>query len=89
MVEKNVDDAFSCYNNIRECISGLNEILNINFQENNIYRQVGMDNLKALHDNLADLLKHTCTPREVRIKLREIEFDEREAEKEFPFKLML
>ena len=89
MVEKNVDDAFSCYNNIRECISGLNEILNINFQENNIYRQVGMDNLKALHDNLVDLLKHTCTPREVRIKLREIEFDEREAEKEFPFKLML
>ena len=89
MVEKNVDDAFSCYNNIRECISGLNEILNINFQENNIYRQVGMDNLKALYDNLVDLLKHTCTPREVRIKLREIEFDEREAEKEFPFKLML
>ncbi len=89
MVEKNVDDAFSCYNNIRECISGLNEILNINFQENNIYRQVGMDNLKALHDNLVDLLKHTCTPREVRIKLREIEFDEREAEKVFPFKLML
>ena len=83
------DDAFSCYNNIRECISGLSEILNINFQENNIYRQVGMDNLKALHENIVEILKHKSAPREVRIRLREIEFDEREAEKEFPFEVML
>jgi len=90
--QKNVDnddDAFSCYNNIRECISGLSEILNINFQENNIFRQVGMDNLKTLHENLVEILKQTSAPREVRIRLREIEFDEREAEKEFPFKVIM
>ncbi len=87
--QKNVDDAFSCYNNIRECISGLSEILNINFQENNIYRQIGIDNLKNLHENVVEILKHTSAPREVRIKLREIEYDEREAEKEFPFEVML
>lgn len=90
--QKNVDDdddAFSCYDKIRECISGLNDIFNINFQENNIFRQVGMDNLKYLHDNIVEILKQTSTPREVRIKLREIEFDEREAEKAFPFEVML
>ena len=86
--QKNIDDVFSCYNDIRECISGLNEILNINFQENDIYRQVGMDNLKALHDNIVNILKNTSAPREVRIKLREIEFNEREAEKKFPFKVI-
>jgi hypothetical protein len=88
--EKKIDDdVFSCYNNIRECISGLSEILNINFQENNIYRQVGMDNLKVLHENIVQILKQSSTPREVRIRLRELEFDEREAEKDFPFKIML
>ncbi|MFX1338131.1 MAG: hypothetical protein ACFFDK_05950 [Promethearchaeota archaeon] len=87
--QKNVDEMFSCYDNIRECISGLTEILNINFQENNIYRQMGIDNLKNLHDNVIDLLKHICSPREVRIRLREIEYDEKEAEKDFPFKLMM
>jgi len=88
--QKNVDDdAFSCYFEARECILGLSEILNINFQENNIFRQVGMDNLKTLHENIVELLRHTCSPREVRIKLREIEFDEREAEKAFPFEVML
>ncbi len=86
--QKNIDDVFSCYNNIRECISGLSEILNINFQENDIYRQIGMDNLKAMHNNIVNILKQTNAPREVRIKLREIEFDEREAEKDFPFKVM-
>lgn len=87
--KKNVDDVFDCYNNIRECISGLSEILNINFQENNIYRQMGIDNLKNLHDNVVEILKQTGVPREVRIRLREIEYDEREAEKDFPFKVLL
>jgi len=87
--QKNADNVFTCYDNIRECISGLSEILNINFQESNIYRQVGMDNLKALHENIVEILKEAITPREVRIRLRELEFDEREAKKEFPFKIML
>jgi len=48
-----------------------------------------LDNLKALHENIVEILKQTSAPREVRIKLREIEFDGREAEKAFPFKVML
>ncbi|MFX0073240.1 MAG: hypothetical protein ACFFAO_19345 [Candidatus Hermodarchaeota archaeon] len=81
-------DTYENYHKIREAISGLNEILKINFQEKDIYFQTGMDNLEALHTNIIEILKKTSTPRQVRIKLREIEYDEKEAKKEFPFKLM-
>ena len=82
------EEIFENYNEIREAISGLSEILNINFQEKNIYYQAGMDNLEALHDNIIEILKKSLTPRQVRIHLREIEYDEAEAKKPFPFKLM-
>ena len=88
MNEKNIDEAFENYHKIRECISGLNEIFDINFLDNNIYHQMGMDNLKALHDNIIELMKHTYTPREVRIRIREIEYDDKEAKKSFPFKVL-
>ena len=39
---------------------------------------------KALHDNIIEVLTSSFTPREIRIKLRELEFDEKEAEKIFP-----
>ena len=67
------------YENIRESIRGLEEILKINFLENNIYYNLAMDNLKSVHENVLSLLKHTYSPREVRIKLREIEYEELEA----------
>ena len=88
MNEYDKDEAFEKYYQIREAISGLSEILNINFLEKNIYHQAGMDNLKALHETILELLKEKYSPREVRIMLREIEFDEREAKKEFPFKFL-
>ena len=43
-----------------------------------------VDNLKALHDNVLEVLKASFTPREIRIRLREVEYDEKEAEKVFP-----
>lgn len=82
-------DTYENYDKIREAISGLSEILKINFQEKDIYFQTGMDNLEALHNNVIEILEKTSTPRQVRIKLREIEYDEKEAEKNFPFKLMM
>ncbi|TFG29236.1 MAG: hypothetical protein EU532_03550 [Promethearchaeota archaeon] len=88
MNEKHIDEAFENYNNIRECISGLKEILDINLLENNIYHKLGMDNLKALHDNIIELMNYTYSPRKVRIRIREIEYDEKEAKKMFPFKLL-
>ena len=78
---QNLDEVFdNSYMKIRECLKGLEEILNINFLERNIYRQLAQENLDALHSNIIDLLKHTYSPREVRIKIREIEYDELEAQ---------
>ena len=71
------------YIKIMESLTGLKEIFDICFLERNIYRQMGMDNLKALHDNIIEMLKHTYSPREVRIKLREIEYDGLEAPNSF------
>ncbi len=70
---KNIDQAFEVYEKIRESLYGLNEILKINFNENDFYFQAGMDNLEALNENIVEILKSTYTPREVRIKMREIE----------------
>jgi hypothetical protein len=82
--EKKMEDAMEKYRNIRECLTGLYEIININFSEQNIYYQVAMDNLINLNNEILDLLRDSHTPREVRIRLREIEFDEKEAEEVFP-----
>ncbi len=71
------------YIKIMESLTGLKEIFDICFFERNIYKQMGMDNLKALHDNVIELLKHTYSPREVRIKLRELEYDGLEAPNSF------
>ncbi|MFX1257766.1 MAG: hypothetical protein ACFFAN_07905 [Promethearchaeota archaeon] len=79
--KKNIENIIEYYKRIRESLSGLSEILKINFQKNNIYYQLGIDNLKALNENILELLKHSYSPREVRIKLRELEFDEFEAKK--------
>ena len=72
--EKSIENAMKFYENIKESLQGISEILNITLHENDFYHQAGNDNLKALNDNVLDLLKHFFTPREVRIKVREIEF---------------
>jgi hypothetical protein len=82
--EEKLDGIMENYKAIRECLAGLSDVLNINFNENDIFRQIGMDNLKALHKNVLTILKKTTTPRQVRIRLRNIEFDEKEAEEVFP-----
>ena len=82
--EEKLDGIMENYKAIRECLTGLSDVLNINFNENDIFRQIGMDNLKALHKNVLAVLKKTTTPRQVRIRLRNIEFDEKEAEEVFP-----
>ena len=82
--EEKLDGIMENYKTIRECLTGLSDILIINFNEKDIFRQAGMDNLKALHTNVLAVLRKSYTPREVRIRLREIEFDEKEAEQVFP-----
>ena len=73
---KNIENAFEIYDNVREALSGLKTILKINFNEKNFYYQAGMDNIQALNDLIIDLLKNSYSPREVRMKLREIEYED-------------
>ena len=81
---KNMEEAFDeYYGKIRESIKGINEIIKINFLENNIYHKLSMDNLNALNDNMIELLKHVYSPRLVRMKLREIQYDEQEAQETY------
>jgi len=83
-VDEKLDDVMSYYKNIREALIGLTDIVNLNFREKDFYHQAAIDNLKALHDNIVEVLKASFTPREIRMRLRELEFDEKEAEKVFP-----
>jgi len=82
--EEKLDDVLASYKNIREALSGLSEIITINFNEKDFYHAAAVDNLKALHDNVLEILKASFTPREIRMRLREVEYDEKEAEKVFP-----
>ena len=82
--DEKLDDVMSYYTNIRESLTGLTDIVNLNFREKDFYYQAAVDNLKVLHDNIVEVLKASFTPREIRIRLRELEFDEKEAEKVFP-----
>jgi len=82
--ERNIDEEFDkIYFKIKESLTGLKEIFDINFLERNFYRQAGMDNIEAIHNNVIELLKHKYSPRKVRMKLREIEYDELEAQNAF------
>jgi len=82
--EEKLDDVMANYQNIREALAGLSEIVNINFNEKDFYHAAAVDNLKALHDNVVDILKTSFTPREIRMRVREVEYDEKEAEQVFP-----
>ncbi len=82
--ERNIDDVFDEeYKKIRESLSGLEEIFKINLLENNIYYQCATDNLESIHETIISLLKHMYSPREVRMRLREIEYDELEAQESY------
>jgi len=84
MQAQKIDEAFDLYyEKMRKSIKGIEEILKINFLEKDIYYKMGMDNLNALHENIIDLLKHTYSPREVRMRLREIEHDEKMVQETF------
>ena len=82
--EEKLENTMEKYRDIRECLTGLYEIININFNEKDFYHQAAMDNLINLNNTILDLLRDTHTPREIRIRLRELEFDEKQTEEIFP-----
>ena len=82
---KKVEDVMGCYENIRESLMGLKDIIKISLPERDFYHQAAIENIEALNDSIIDLLKLTNSPREIRMKLRELEFDEAEAEESCQF----
>jgi hypothetical protein len=82
--EKNIETAMCYYKEVRKALTGLFEICNINFLEKDIYHKAGLDNLKAINNKTLELLKYLFSQREVRIQLRDLEFDEKVAQEIFP-----
>jgi hypothetical protein len=70
-----LDKAWDYYEKIKSALDGLFEILTLNFDENDIFYQCGVDNLENLKETIMDLLKHDYNPAEIKRKLRDLEFD--------------
>ncbi len=73
--ESDLDKAWKHYEKIRDSLNGLYEILNINLDKENIFYQCAVDNLESLKETIIDLLKKDYNPKEIKIKLRDLEFD--------------
>jgi len=73
--QSDLDKAWEHYEKIRDSLNGLYEILNMNLDNENIFYQCAVDNLEILKDTIIELLKKDYNPTEIKIKLRELEFD--------------
>jgi hypothetical protein len=73
--DSELNKAWDYYEKIKRALDGLFEILTINFDENNIFYQCGVDNLENLKETIMDLLKHDYNPAEIKRKMRDLEFD--------------
>lgn len=67
--------AITNFENIKECLQGLYEILKINISQDNIYFQMGQDNMEALYQNLLELMINELGTIEFMRKLKNAEID--------------
>ncbi len=67
--------ALTSFENIKECIQGLYNILKINLSHENIYFQIGQDNMEALYQNLLELMVNELGTIEFMKKLKNAEID--------------
>ncbi len=63
------------FENIKECIQGIYEVLKINLSHENIYFQMGQDNMEALYQNLLELMINELGTIEFMKKLKNAEID--------------
>ena len=73
--ETDFDRAWKYYEKIKGALDGLFEILTINFNEDDLFYQVGVDNLEHLKETIIDLLKNDYNSAEIKRKLRDLEFN--------------
>ena len=79
----NIDDdifestkkAITNFENIKECIQGLFEILRINLSHESVYFQMGQDNIEALYQNLLELMINDLGTIEFMKRLKNAEID--------------
>ena len=73
--KSDLDKAWAHYEKIRDSLNGLYEILNMNLDEGNIFYQCAVDNLETLKETIIEVLQADFNPKEIKIKMRELEFD--------------
>lgn len=72
---KSTKKALHNFENIKECIQGLYEILNITLPSGNMYLNMGQDNIEALYENLLELMVNESGTIEFMKKLKTAEID--------------
>ena len=63
------------FENIKECLHGINEVLKINLSHENIYFQMGQDNIETLYQNLLELMLNELGTIEFMKRLKNAEID--------------
>ena len=63
------------FQNIKECLKGLHDILNITIPSNNIYLKIGEDNIEALYQNFIELMTNETGAQEFIAKIKRSEID--------------
>jgi hypothetical protein len=67
--------ALSNFENMKKCIQGLYEIFLISLTPENIYFQMGQDNIGALYQNFLELMLNVIGTNEFMKKLQSSEID--------------
>ena len=75
IVNESTKKALSNFENIKECIQGLYEILQITLTSENTYFNMGQDNIEALYENLLELMVNELGTVEFMKKLKSAEVD--------------
>ena len=72
---KSTKKALHNFENIKECIQGLYEILTITLPSGNMYLNMGQDNIEALYENLLELMVNESGTIEFMKKLKTAKVD--------------
>jgi len=75
VVYQSTKKALNNFENIKECIQGLYEILKITLPSENMYFNMGQDNIEALYENLLELMVNDLGTVEFMKKLKSAEID--------------
>ena len=74
-VFESTKQAITNFENIKDCLKGIYEVLKINLSHENIYFQIGQDNMEALYQNLLELMINELGTIEFMKKLKNAEID--------------